>query len=64
MPSIYFFVSLLISVVLADMVKVKEWTAGQAHSDQINAVAIYNDNSKFVTGSKDYYVKIWSMETY
>lgn len=63
MITIYLFLSLLV-LSLCDMIKMKEWAAGQAHTDQINAIAFYNDYSKFVTGSKDWKVKIWSMDTY
>lgn len=55
---------LILTGVSAEMVALKQWAAGAAHNDLINSVNIYNDNSKFVSGSKDFKVKIWSMTDY
>lgn len=56
--------SLLLLLTSSDLVKLKEWNNNAAHSDLIVTVAIYNDNSKFVTGSEDRKVKVWSMDTH
>lgn len=64
MSTFYFGILVLVVFCQCSMIKIKQWTTGQAHSDQINAIAIYNDNSKFVTCSKDNTVKIWSVQTF
>lgn len=55
----YLILALVLTVVSADMVVLKHWAAGAAHTDIINTVSIYNDNSKFVSGSNDRTVKVW-----
>ncbi len=57
----YLLLVLVLTVVSAGMVALKHWAAGAAHTDIINTVSIYNDNSKFVSGSNDRTVKVWSM---
>lgn len=42
----------------------KQWNSGLMHTGLVVDVQFYNDNTKFVTGSKDHTVKIWSMSDY
>lgn len=54
----------LLSPAATDIIALNKWSAGQGHTDLILSVNIYNDNSKFVSGSNDYTVKVWSMTDY
>lgn len=58
---IFVFNALLLVAVDSSFTAAKQWAVNQAHSQQINAVAFYNDGTKFVTGSKDKTIKVWSM---
>lgn len=55
---------LLINLTKPDLVALKQWPANSAHTDIVISVNIYNDNTKFVSGSNDQTVKIWSMQDY
>lgn len=48
----------------SSLVALKQWNSNAAHSTIVISVNIYNDNTKFVSGSNDNTVKIWSMTTY
>lgn len=48
----------------SDLVALHQWTANVAHTDQVISINIYNDNSRFVSGSNDFIVKVWSMTDY
>ena len=52
---------LILTAASAQMFTIKQWAAGDAHTDFITSVRIYNDNSKFVSGSRDTYLSVWSM---
>lgn len=62
--TIYLVLLLILTQVSAEMVALKQWTSGAAHSALVVSVNIYNDNSKFVSGSNDMTVKVWSMTDY
>lgn len=51
-------------LVNSDLVALHQWTANVAHTDQVISINIYNDNSRFVSGSNDFIVKVWSMTDY
>lgn len=56
--------SFLFTVAHSSFSQAKQWAVNQGHSQQVNAVAFYNDGSKFVSGSKDKTVKVWSMSDF
>ena len=41
-----------------------QWANNEAHSELLVTASFYNDNSRFVTGSSDNKVKIWSMDNF
>lgn len=47
-----------------NLVALHQWAAGGAHTSQTIQINIYNDNSRFVSGSNDFNVKIWSLADY
>lgn len=59
-----YLIFILIVAVSPEMVALKQWGPGVAHTDLTISANIYNDNSKFVTGSNDRTVKIWSLQDY
>jgi hypothetical protein len=47
-----------------NLVALHQWAAGVAHTSQAIQINIYNDNSRFVSGSNDFKVKVWSLTDY
>ena len=55
---------LLATMLVCNAIKLSplfEYAVNDAHSNMITTISFYNDGSRFVTGSKDHTVKVWSM---